>query len=100
MEDDDYEVEDKKSKKTKAKSKKHEEYDEDEDDTFDDEEFDDDEESYEDMSPKELFKLCKEREIEAKPKKNARYYINLLEEYDEAQDDWGSEDDDEWEDED
>ena len=100
MEDDDYEVEDKKSKKTKAKSKKHEEYDEDEDDTFDDEEFDDDEESYEDMSPKELFKLCKERKIEAKPKKNARYYINLLEEYDEAQDDWGSEDDDEWEDED
>lgn len=100
MEDDDYEVEDKKSKKTKAKSKKHEEYDEDEDDTFDDEEFDDEEESYEDMSPKELFKLCKEREIEAKPKKNARYYINLLEEYDEAQDDWGSEDDDEWEDED
>ena len=79
MEDDDYEVEDKKSKKTKAKSKKHEEYDEDEDDTFDDEEFDDDEESYEDMTPKELFKLCKEREIEAKPKKNARYYINLLE---------------------
>lgn len=100
MEDDDYEVEDKKSKKTKAKSKKHEEYDEDEDDTFDDEEFDDEEESYEDMSSKELFKLCKEREIEAKPKKNARYYINLLEEYDEAQDDWGSEDDDEWEDED
>lgn len=100
IEDDDYEVEDKKSKKTKAKSKKHEEYDEDEDDTFDDEEFDDDEESYEDMSPKELFKLCKEREIEAKPKKNARYYINLLEEYDEAKDDWGSEDDDEWEDED
>lgn len=100
MEDDDYEVEDKKSKKIKAKSKKHEEYDEDEDDTFDDEEFDDEEESYEDMSPKELFKLCKEREIEAKPKKNARYYINLLEEYDEAQDDWGSEDDDEWEDED
>lgn len=100
IEDDDYEVEDKKSKKTKAKSKKHEEYDEDEDDTFDDEEFDDEEESYEDMSPKELFKLCKEREIEAKPKKNARYYINLLEEYDEAQDDWGSEDDDEWEDED
>ena len=100
IEDDDYEVEDKKSKKTKAKSKKHVEYDEDEDDTFDEEEFDDEEESYEDMSPKELFKLCKEREIEAKPKKNARYYINLLEEYDEAQDDWGSEDDDEWEDED
>lgn len=99
--DDDYE--DKKSSKVKAKAKKHEEYDDeiDEDDTFDDEAFDDDEDdeaSYEDMSPKELFKLCKEREIEAKPKKNARYYINLLEEYDEAHEDW-DDDDDEWEDE-
>ena len=99
MEDDDYEVEDKKSKKAKTKSKKYEDYDE--DDTFDDEEFEDDEDeeiSYEDMSPKELYKLCQERNIEAKQKKNAKYYINLLEEYDEAQDDWG--DDDEWEDED
>lgn len=101
MDDDDYEVEDKKSKKTKAKSKKYDDdYDDDVDDTFDDEEFEDDEESYEDMSPKELFKLCKEREIECKPKKNAKYYINLLEEYDEAQNDWGDDEDDEWEDED
>lgn len=78
---------------------------------FDDEdeitEEDDDDESegmYEDMSPKELFKLCKEREIECKPKKSARYYINLLEEWDAAQEDWDDEDDlddeDEWEDED
>lgn len=104
MDDDDYEVEDKKSKKTKAKSKKYDDdYDDDVDDTFDDEEFEDDEDeetSYEDMTPKELFKLCKEREIECKPKKNAKYYINLLEEYDEAQNDWGDDEDDEWEDED
>lgn len=104
MDDDDYEVEDKKSKKTKAKSKKYDDdYDDDVDDTFDDEEFEDDEDeetSYEDMTPKELFKLCKERKIECKPKKNAKYYINLLEEYDEAQNDWGDDEDDEWEDED
>lgn len=50
---------------------------------------------YEDMTPKELYKLCKERSIEAEPKKPAKYYINLLEEYDEAQDDWGDDDEDE-----
>ena len=70
---------------------------------FDDgEEMEDDDEeetSYEDMTPKELFKLCKEREIECKPKKNAKFYINLLEEYDAAQDD-GGDDEDEWEEED
>ena len=54
------------------------------------------------MSPKELFKLCKERKIkDAVPKKPKKFYINLLEEYDSAQDDWGDEDDDdEWEDDD
>lgn len=104
IDDEEYEVEDKKSKKAKAKSKKYDDdYDDDVDDTFDDEEFEDDEDeetSYEGMTPKELFKLCKEREIECKPKKNAKYYINLLEEYDEAQNDWGNDEDDEWEDED
>lgn len=69
---------------------------------------------YNDMSAKELYKLCKERDIEALPKKNEKYYINLLEEDDKAHDDWDdeesddetpwdeddkSEDDDEWEDE-
>lgn len=60
---------------------------------------------YEGKSAKDLYKLCKERDIEALPKKNNRYYINLLEEYDKAQDDWGDEQDDwddeedEWEDE-
>lgn len=57
---------------------------------------------YDDMTPKELYQLCKDRSIEAEPKKPSKYYINLLEEYDEAQDDWGEDDDyddDEWEDE-
>ena len=64
------------------------------------------------MTPKELYKLCKERDIEAAPKKNARYYMNLLEEWDKAQEDWDDEEDedaegdwdeaedDEWEDDD
>lgn len=59
------------------------------------------ENDYEEMTPKELYKLCKERKIEAKPKKNAKYYITLLKEYDEAHDDWDDEDaEDDWDDED
>ena len=61
---------------------------------------------YESMKPMDLFKLCKERKIEAEKKKPKAYYINLLEEWDKAQDDWGEDsededgwDDDEWEDE-
>lgn len=61
---------------------------------------------YDDLAPKELYKLCKERDIEVEAKKPAKYYINALEEYDEAQDDWGDNDDedddwdgDEWEEE-
>lgn len=63
---------------------------------------DDDSVDYSDMTPKELYKLCKEREIDAKPKKPAKYYVNLLEEYDAAQNDWDDDDDgddDEWEEE-
>ena len=56
---------------------------------------------YDDMTPKALYKLCKERDIDAKPKKNKAYYIELLKEYDEAQDNWGDDDDgDDWEDDD
>ena len=54
------------------------------------------------MSAKELYKLCKERDIKVAPKKPAKYYINQLEEYDAAQEDWEDEEDednDEWEDE-
>lgn len=57
---------------------------------------------YESMKPMELFKLCKERKIEAEKKKPKAYYVNLLEEWDKAQEDWGndSDDDDDWDDDD
>lgn len=72
--------------------------DEDSDDDWDDE--NENESEYEGMSAKELFNLCKKRKIEAVPKKSEKYYINLLEEYDKAQDDWDDEDEeeDDWED--
>ena len=57
----------------------------------------DDEETtseYEGKTAKELYKLCQERDIEALPKKNEKYYINLLEEDDKAHDDWDDEDND------
>lgn len=100
---DDVDEEEPKKKSTKKTTKKSvEEDDYDSDDYDSDEEWSDEEENnYSDMSPKELYKLCKEREIEAETRKPAKYYINLLEEYDKAQDDWGddSDDEDEWEEE-
>ena len=87
------------------KSKKPEpEEDEDEDD-YDDEDWGDEEEDddvidYSEMSPKELYALCKERDIKVPPKKPAKFYINQLEEWDKAHEDWeDDEDEDEWEDE-
>ena len=62
---------------------------------------DDEESEYDDMTPKELYKLCKERNLEAEPKKPAAFYINLLKEDDKAHEDWddnASEDEDEWDD--
>lgn len=93
-------------KKTgKASTKRPVDDDEDEDDDdWNDEDSGDDTPDYSEMSAKELFKLCKERGIDVKPKKPERFYIKQLEEYDQAQDDWGDEDDydddDEWEDDD
>ena len=90
----------------KTKTKKSYDEDEDEDDDYTDEDFDededDDEDEYEDMSPKELFNLCKKRKLDAAPKKSAKYYINILREADKAEDDWGDDDDeeDDWEDDD
>lgn len=90
----------------KVKTKKPADEDEDEDDDYSDEDFDDeddeDEDKYSDMSPKELFNLCKKRKLDAAPKKSAKYYINILEEADAAEDDWGDDDDeeDDWEDDD
>ena len=83
----------KRSKKPVEEDYEDDDYDEDiEDDDTDDVD-------YSDMSPKELFKMCKDLGIDARPKKGANYYINLLEEYDQAKEDWEYEDDDEWEDE-
>lgn len=70
------------------------------------EEWNDEEEEqendYESMKPQELYKLCKERDIDCKPKKSKEYYIDLLEEADEEDSDgWGDdeeEDEDSWED--
>lgn len=82
-----------------------EEYDEENaDDAPWDEDDEDDDVDYSDMSTKELYQLCKERDIECRPKKTPKYYINLLEEYDKAHDDWDEEeydedDEDDWEDE-
>ena len=87
----------------KGKKPEPEDIEEDEDD-YDDEEWGDEEEDnvidYSDMSPKELYQLCKEREIKVPPKKPAKFYINQLEEWDKAQDDWTDNEDeeDEWED--
>lgn len=107
-EDDEEEVKSSKKRAPKSTGKKpsrksEPEDDEDEDD-YDDsdwsEEDDEDAVDYSDMSPKELYDLCKERGIDVKPKKPARFYINQLEEWDKANDDWGDEDeDDDWEDE-
>lgn len=70
-----------------------EEYDSNKDnDDWDDEE--DSTSKYEGKSAKELYNLCKERDIEALPKKTEKYYINLLEEDDKAQDDWEDEEED------
>ena len=67
---------------------------------WEDEAEDDEVVDYSEMSAKELFKLCKERDIEAQPKKPAKYYIELLKDDDsKAEDGWDDEEeDDEWED--
>lgn len=107
-EDDDDEYEDETPKKrsskpatTKKTRKPEPEPVEDEDDY--DEEWEDEESEvtvdYSEMSAKELYNLCKERGIETQPKKPTKFYINQLEEYDAAHEDWGEEDDEEWEDE-
>ena len=87
--DDDYEEEAPKKKSSKKKKPEPE----------DDEWEDDDNEAidYYEMSPKELYKLCKERDIDVVAKKPAKYYITKLEDDDsKTEDGWDEEDDDEW----
>lgn len=109
--DDEDEAPKKKSKSSKPDTKKKgKQDDDDEDDDIpfgngndddDEEDEDEDETDYEDMSVKELFKLCKKRKIDVEPKKSQRYYIKKLEDADQAEDDWeDDEDEDDWEDDD
>lgn len=95
------------AKSVGKKSVKHEpeEDDEDDDDYDAEENWEEDEAEdvvdYSEMSAKELYQLCKEREIKVAPKKPAKFYINQLEEWDKAHEDWDEDEDDdeEWEDE-
>ena len=84
--------EEKKPKKAKPVVKQTEDWEDDTEEIID----------YDSLSPKELYKLCKEREIDAAVRKPKKYYVNLLEEWDAAQDDWGDDEEDEggdWEEE-
>ena len=84
-----------KTSASKTKAKKQEEAEDDWED------IEGEEQNYSEMSAKELYTLCKERDIDCKPKKTKEYYIDLLEEADEEDsDDWGEdEEEDDWEDE-
>ena len=106
------EEEEKKSKKptNKTSSRKatnkpkesYDDYDEDEGGVSgcDDGGEDEDAIDYSEMTPIQLYKLCKERDIKVAPKKPAKYYIGQLEEYDSAHEDWEDDDEEEdWEDE-
>lgn len=101
--DDDEEDEDerpaKKTSNKKVQKKKPVDGDDDYDGNDDWGDDDDEEVDYSEMSPKELFKLCKERKIEVEPRKSQKYYIKQLEAADKAEDDW-DDDDDDWEDDD
>jgi hypothetical protein len=84
--DEDEDEEEQKPKKNKnkdkksSKSKKHEEEDDEDDEDQDDDDTDD--VDYDDMTAKELYTLCKERDIEVKSKQKEAYYIKKLEKYD------------------
>lgn len=88
--EDDYEEEKPTKKKGKKSPMNKPEPDEDDWEEEDGEE----EVDYSELSAKELYKLCKDRNIDVMPKKPEKYYIKKLEEYDKAQDDWEEEDGD------
>ena len=107
--DDDGDEEDNRSSRSskrggsaKSKSRRLEpEDDYDDGDDYDGDDLDggDDGIDYSDMTDRELYRLCKERGIGVPPRKSTKFYIKQLEEYDKAQDDWGDDDEDGWEDE-
>ena len=92
-------------KRSKKKAKPEPEEDEGElfDDDYDEDVVDDSAtDDYDEMSPKELYNLCKKRKLDVELKKPSKYYINILREADEAEGDWGDDEDeeDEWEEDD
>lgn len=101
--DDEDETPNKRPTKSAGVKKENKNEPEEENDDYEDENWSKDEDAvdYSDMSPKELYDMCKEREIKVPPKKPAKFYINQLEEYDKAHEDWGDDEDEdeEWEDE-
>ena len=86
--------------KKKAPKKAGKKKPEPEEDEWDDEDGDDETVDYSELSAKELYKLCKDRDIEAKTKQKPKYYIELLEDDDSKKEDgWDDEEEeDDWED--
>lgn len=80
-----------KKEEPKKKRKPDPEPEEDYEDDYDDEETTE----YEDMSPRDLYRECVERGLEVEKKKKAAYYIAILEEDDEEQEDedWDEDED-------
>ena len=97
-EEEEQKKETKKSKATSKKQAKKAEPVEDEDDDWD---TGDDEESdpYEGKTARELFNMCTERGIKAKPKQKADAYVKLLKKADEESEaeEAGDDEDDDWE---
>jgi hypothetical protein len=91
---------DEKKKKKKPVDEDEEEDEEAEEEAEEEEAEEDEEESedYEDMTAKELYKLCKKHKIDVQPKKSESFYIKKLKAADEEDsDDEDEEDDEAWE---
>ena len=89
--DDEDETPKKRAPKKEGKAKPEPEDDEWEDDEEEDEE----EIDYSELSAKELYKLCKDRDIDVVPKKPAKYYITKLEDDDSKKEDGWDDDEEE-----
>jgi hypothetical protein len=70
------------------------------DDDNDNDDDDNEKPDYNEMSAKELYKLCQERDIDCKPKKDEDYYIEKLEEWDKENSDDEKGNNDGWDDDD
>ena len=92
-EDDDEAPKKRAPKKSGKKREAEDEWDDDE------AEGDDEQVDYSELSAKELYQLCKERDLKVEPKKPAKYYITKLEDDDsKSEDGWDEEEgEDDWE---